>query len=64
MGNTMSGITLGLDKLTQSVSQQRALLETPLMLGHTWSEAISDIRRDSGDGLQWFKHRSERTSTN
>lgn len=47
IGNTMNGITLGLDKLTQSAVQQRQLLEARLMLGQTWQEAISDIRRDS-----------------
>ncbi len=47
IGNTMSGIALGLDKLTQAAVQQRYILEGRLMLGHTWHEAISDIRRDS-----------------
>jgi len=47
IGNTMNGITLGLDKLTQSAVQQRHILEARLMLGQTWQEAIGDIRRDS-----------------
>ncbi|MCP4702166.1 MAG: iron export ABC transporter permease subunit FetB [Gammaproteobacteria bacterium] len=47
LGNTMNGISLGLDRLTQSAWQQKGLIETRLMLGHSWSQTISDIRRDS-----------------
>lgn len=47
LGNTMSGISLGLDRLTQSAKQQRATIEARLMLGHTASQAISIIRSDS-----------------
>ncbi len=47
MGNTMNGISLSLDRLTQSAWQQRASLEARLMLGYGWSETIAEIRRDS-----------------
>lgn len=47
LGNTMSGIALGLDRLTQTARQQRAAIEARLMLGHSWSQSISVIRRDS-----------------
>lgn len=47
LGNTMSGISLGLDRLTQSARQQRTSIEARLMLGHSWSQAICLIRRDS-----------------
>jgi len=47
LGNTMSGISLGLDRLTQSARQQRAAIEARLMLGHSWSQAISLIRHES-----------------
>jgi putative ABC transport system permease protein len=47
LGNTMNGIALGLDRLTTTAWQQRASIEGRLMLGQKWSEAISDIRKDS-----------------
>jgi putative ABC transport system permease protein len=47
LGNTMNGISLGLDRLTQSAWQQKALIEGRLMLGQPWHETIADIRRDS-----------------
>jgi len=47
LGNTMSGIALGLDRLTQTAWQQRGAIEARLMLGHNWQEAIKDIRRES-----------------
>ena len=46
LGNTMTGVALGLDRLTQTLWQQRAMVEARLMLGHSWSEAVADIRRD------------------
>jgi len=47
LGNTMNGISLGLDRLTTSAWQQRQVIEARLMLGHTAAEAISEIRRES-----------------
>lgn len=47
LGNTMSGIALGMDRLTQTAWDQRTLIEARLMLGHTWTEAIGAIRRES-----------------
>jgi len=47
VGNVMSGVALGLERLTHSVVQQKNALEARLMLGHTWSETISSIRLDS-----------------
>lgn len=47
LGNTMNGVTLGLAALTRTAWQQRAIIETRLMLGQTWQQAITDIRRDS-----------------
>ena len=46
-GNSMNGVALGLDRLTQTAWQQQAVVEGRLMLGQPWHEAISDIRRDS-----------------
>ena len=47
LGNTMTGIALGMDRLTESAWERRTVVEGRLMLGHTWSEAIGEIRRSS-----------------
>ncbi len=47
LGNTMTGIALGLDRLTESAWEQHRTIEARLMLGNTWSEAIGGIRRAS-----------------
>jgi putative ABC transport system permease protein len=47
LGNTMSGIAISLDNLTNSAWQQRSVIEARLTLGQEWSEAISNIRRDA-----------------
>jgi putative ABC transport system permease protein len=47
LGNTMNGISLGLDRLTSTAWQQRQVIEARLMLGQSASNAISDIRRES-----------------
>ncbi len=47
LGNTMSGVTLGMDRLTQASWQQRSIIEARLMLGQNWAQTIGDIRRES-----------------
>lgn len=47
LGNTMTGIAVGLDRLTDAVWRQRALIENRLMLGQRWQEAVGDARRDA-----------------
>lgn len=47
LGNTMTGVALGLDRLTDGVWRQRALIENRLMLGAPWQEAVGEIRRDA-----------------
>lgn len=47
LGNTMSGISVGLDRLTATAWDQRTVIEARLILGHGWSEAIEAIRRES-----------------
>ena len=47
LGNTMNGISLVLDRLTQTAWQQRQVIEARLLLGQDWCEAIADIRRDA-----------------
>jgi len=45
LGNTMNGIALALDRLTQSAWEQRGVIEARLMLGQTMYEAVSGIRQ-------------------
>lgn len=47
LGNTMNGIALGLDRLTQDVAQHRPALEARLALGQAWREVIADSRREA-----------------
>jgi putative ABC transport system permease protein len=46
LGNTMTGVALALDRLTQTLWSQRGTVEARLMLGHPWNEAVAGIRRD------------------
>lgn len=46
LGNTMNGISLGLNTLTNGVWQQRAVIENRLALGETAQEAVKDIKRE------------------
>ncbi|MFP3441073.1 ABC transporter permease, partial [Pantoea sp. SIMBA_133] len=43
----MTGVSLALDRLNESVWRQRAVIENRLMLGQTWKQALEDIRRDA-----------------
>jgi putative ABC transport system permease protein len=45
LGNTMNGIALALDRLTQSAWEQRTVIEARLILGQNAQEAMSDIRQ-------------------
>lgn len=47
LGNTMTGVALGLDRLTDTVWRQRQVIEARLMLGQRWQEAVGDIRREA-----------------
>ncbi|MEJ2454889.1 MAG: iron export ABC transporter permease subunit FetB [Candidatus Thiodiazotropha sp.] len=47
LGNTMSGIAIALDNLTLNAWQQQREIEGRLMLGHTWEQAIREIRRSA-----------------
>ncbi len=47
LGNTMNGIALSIDRLTDSAWRQRDLIEARLALGDPWSAAIEHIRRDA-----------------
>jgi putative ABC transport system permease protein len=47
LGNTMNGISIGLDRLTSTSWDQRTIIEGRLMMGEKWSQAIENIRRQS-----------------
>jgi len=47
LGNTMNGISLALDRLTQEATGKRAIIETRLALGQDWRQAIGDSRREA-----------------
>ena len=46
LGNTMTGVALASDRMTSLFYEQREVIEQRLMLGETWREAVSDLRRD------------------
>lgn len=47
LGNTMTGVALSLDRLTELTWQQRQVIEARLLLGQYWSEALGPIRREA-----------------
>lgn len=47
LGNTMTGVALGLDRMTSLAWDQQDTIEARLMLGQSWQRAITDIRRAS-----------------
>jgi putative ABC transport system permease protein len=44
LGNTMNGIAIAMDRLTQSAWEQRPVIEARLMLGERWDTAIAGYR--------------------
>ena len=44
LGNTMNGVSLGMNQLTQTAWQQKAIIEQRLLLGQDRGQAIGDIR--------------------
>jgi len=47
LGNTMNGVALSLDRITEGAWQQRHAIEARLMLGEDWPAAIGPLRRES-----------------
>ena len=47
LGNTMTGVALALDRLTESARRSRAIIENRLMLGETAQQALSEFRREA-----------------
>ena len=46
LGNTMTGVALASDSLTTHLYEQRGMVEQRLLLGQTWQEASSDVRKE------------------
>lgn len=47
LGNTMTGVSVGLDRLTSTARERRNVIEARLTLGHTWRQAVSEVLRDA-----------------
>lgn len=47
LGNTMTGVSLSLDRLTSGAYEKRDMIEAQLILGSEWRPAISEIVRES-----------------
>jgi putative ABC transport system permease protein len=47
LGNTMTGIALGMDTFTGTVWKQRAVIENRLALGESMYDALGDCKRES-----------------
>lgn len=47
LGNTMTGVSLGLDRLHGAIARERASIEARLMLGDPWRDAIRQVARQA-----------------
>ena len=47
LGNTMTGVALGLERLTEGARKGRGEIENRLMLGETWQQASTQLRRSA-----------------
>lgn len=47
LGNTMNGVSISVDRLTQGAISQSDIIEQRLLLGESWHEAVGDIRREA-----------------
>lgn len=47
LGNAMSGVSLSMDRMTETLWQQQRVIEQRLLLGQTAGEAIAEIRREA-----------------
>ncbi len=47
LGNTMNGIALSMDRMTETIWQQRQVIEQRLLLGQSGAEATAEIRRQA-----------------
>ncbi len=47
LGNTMNGIAIGMERLTTSMRQQKQVIEAQLLLGRSFDQAVSGLRREA-----------------
>lgn len=47
LGNTMTGIALAVDRLTDGAWRQQGLIDARLALGEPWTRAVEDLRREA-----------------
>lgn len=47
LGNTMSGVALSMERMTETLWQQRQIIEQRLLLGQSAAEAVREIRRQA-----------------
>ncbi|WP_456385162.1 ABC transporter permease [Desulfolithobacter sp.] len=47
LGNTMNGVALSMDRFTETLWQQRQMVEQRLLLGQTGLESVEEIRRSA-----------------
>jgi putative ABC transport system permease protein len=47
LGNTMTGISIGMERLTSTAWRDSTIIEGRLLLGQPWNQAIGEIRRES-----------------
>lgn len=47
LGNTMNGISLGMDRLTSSIWEQQRIIEAKLSMGQSAIEAVRPLREDA-----------------
>ena len=47
LGNTMNGIAIGMERLTTSMRKQKHVIEAQLLLGHSFDQAVSLLRREA-----------------
>jgi putative ABC transport system permease protein len=50
LGNAMTGVSLGLDRLLTGATRERAAIEARLSLGHDFAEALSGVTREAVRG--------------
>ncbi|KAB7623981.1 ABC transporter permease [Alkalilimnicola sp. S0819] len=47
LGNTMTGVAVALDRLTESAWRERSGIEGRLLLGQRWDQAVAGLRREA-----------------
>lgn len=47
LGNTMSGVAVAMDRMTETLWRERRVVEQRLLLGQTAAEAVGEIRRQA-----------------